>query len=201
MKGYARFFLMSLLSYRYGSAAATSLALKDVMQGPTFFTSNLDMRSRFGLINEMRKLDEGSNLPHAPAGTEVFNISRESVARKILRIMTINGFILPPFLCHNPAVFQEPGFGAKLKQTFRYSSIYYGQSPDSSGELVTIDRWKALKLTPGFLSNMLLLALRFSEIRRSYEDQFPKISSRKFWEQVYPLEQESRISERAESGA
>jgi galactofuranosylgalactofuranosylrhamnosyl-N-acetylglucosaminyl-diphospho-decaprenol beta-1,5/1,6-galactofuranosyltransferase len=187
LKGFARFFLMTLLSYRYGSAAATCQAARDVMQGPQFFADNLDMSSRFPLIKELAQADAGAPYKQPPADLAIVEKSSESLPSIVARVITMNGVLLPNFLLRKQPVLQKPGFKARLKEVYLHRSIFYAPSPTSAGEKVELDRMKMFALTLEFLRDFTRFAIHFGRVRKSYREQVPYLTSRQFWEKTYGL--------------
>ncbi|MFY1709585.1 glycosyltransferase family 2 protein [Tritonibacter scottomollicae] len=92
-----RFIMRSLLRLHYSSAQAQLLAWRDVMEGPEFFDTNIDMSARRSRIRDMAG-DEAwqpvADLPHATPRKRIFT----RVSRKLrtgLGLLTLNGHLIP----------------------------------------------------------------------------------------------------------
>ncbi|MFV8819722.1 glycosyltransferase [Haliea sp. E17] len=185
LKGLGALFLKSLLSCRYGSADASIQAALDVMQGPSFFRQNLDMSSRFPLLRKFSETDRGVPLERRPPGTVVKQLEADSTAKKIAMILTLNGLLIPGFLHRKTPVYQAPGIKARLGQVFCHKHIYYAVTPDSPGELVSLDQWRATRLLCSFALCAMRLAVTYARLQKTYLEEFPGYASENFWRSTY----------------
>ena len=187
LRGCLRFFVISLFSYRYGSAAAVCLALEDLFSGPEFFANNLSMSTRLPMLRELSKNDYSEKLEKSPQNMAIYTFETDRLPRKLLRLATMNGFLLPDFLLRKNSIFQKPGFKARFSQVFGHRSIYYADSAASSGELAAINRKKMLGLTLRFGKIFVAILWNFVTLTKSYRDAFEALASKKFWASVYGL--------------
>jgi hypothetical protein len=112
-------------------------------------------------------------------------MEKEALPRKLLRIITLNGLLLPGFLLHTEPVFQVPGFKARFKEVYRYRAIYYADTPEGDGKLNELDRLEALRCLREGAGIALELLLGFGNLRKAYRDGLPDIMSADFWRGVY----------------
>ncbi|GHD33690.1 glycosyltransferase [Parahalioglobus pacificus] len=187
LRGCLRFFVISLFSYRYGSAAAVCLALEDLLAGPDFFANNLSMSARLPVLKELSRGDYSVKLEESPRNMAIYTFETDRLPRKLLRLATMNGFLLPDFLLRKNPVFQKPGFKARFSQVFGHQSIYYSDSTASSGELAVIDRKRMLGLAFRFGKIFAAILWNFVTLTKIYKEEFGALASKKFWASVYGL--------------
>src|SRR5699024_5688482 len=99
-----RFFLNSVFSYNYATAHAVSLALNHVMKGERFWCENLDASE---VRNEISALEPDERLERIDVSEyqPVHMPMEERAGRRLLRVATLNGFLLPRCLIKDVTVY------------------------------------------------------------------------------------------------
>lgn len=178
-----RFFIFSLFSYNYGTAKAVTLAIQDFCEGPDFFDNNKDMQSRFPVLKDFAKYEtlkpdvNWDNLL-------VFKENRESYTRKLLRIITLNGFLLPNFMLSKKTVFQPKGFRAIFKEVFGFRKVKYVNIHNKTSYTVEMNRLEALRIAKRFVIQFFYFSTNFSKISKRYNN-IESIASKRYWQGVY----------------
>jgi GT2 family glycosyltransferase len=178
--------LSSLISYNYGSAQAILNAIRDVMKGPSFWLADMDAalaRAELAPLNAMEKLAPVS----LPADFSVATDERESRLRRLTRIVTLNGFLLPGFLLRDGSpVTDEKSFHGTYSRIFRHRKVLYVCAPAGTGYVAVYDRKRFFRLLAAFLRIFFLFMLRESALRRSYRKALPDMTAKAFWRRIYP---------------
>ena len=109
----------------------------------------------------------------------------ESRWRKLCRLLTLNGLLLPSFLLKDDTVWQRKGFRASFREIFRFKRVYYEYESGHVGYLAHYDRKRFFALLFRLLSMLLRNAPRYRQLRQEYRTRFPAMTSRAFWQTVY----------------
>lgn len=178
------FMLRSMVRLHYGTARAQLLAWHDVMCGPEFFVTNIDMAERRAVIRDLAKTEFWHD-PTGPLPTERRVIANWMPGlRRLLALCTLNGHLLPfsgrffdrldvSLIARPPA---HTAFGvaemrfANLDETKVYS---VRQSKRQFFELL----WDMIVTTARF-------AARFDRLKAQYRAEYPKMTSRAFWDKA-----------------
>lgn len=179
-----KFFMTSLLSYNYASSKAISLSLKHVIQGPIFWTENIDTIAiraeiaNFSNSEKMASINKSDYKIHYP------NL-HETNLRRFVRMMTLNGFLLPSVFLKKTVVHQHKGFRATLRQVFPYKYILYEYEPLSIGYVVQHNKSKFISEIFNFSWQIIKLLFIYKKLRNKYRQALPKMTSEKFWRDIY----------------
>ena len=184
-------FLKSALSHNYTSASTTILAVKHFMEGPEFWTKNLDMKDVRSQISNLGSGEKLNKIVRSDFDVE-YASPEESVFRKLARVMTLNGFLLPNFLLKNKCIFQHKSFRANFREIFRYKRVLYEYEAGSVGYVASYDRLQFFKLTFKLVWLLFELAFKFKSLKRKYKKELPVITSESFWREVYSLKKEKK---------
>lgn len=180
----ASWFLRANLSYNYDSAYTICLAIKHVSQGDRFWRDNMDMSEIRALVSR-----EAGGEKLSPVARNKFNLAfrgvEESRIRKIVRIATLNGFILPNFLLKDEVMLNEKSFSGTLSKIFRYKSVLYEYEPLSIGYVGKHDKRLFFSRLFEFLKLIFLFLLNFKTIKESQRTALDSMTTKEFWTNVY----------------
>jgi galactofuranosylgalactofuranosylrhamnosyl-N-acetylglucosaminyl-diphospho-decaprenol beta-1,5/1,6-galactofuranosyltransferase len=180
----ARFFFLAALSYNYATAKAVTLAVKDVMEGPQFWHDNLDMSVKRAQINALRPSEKLTSSERAALQIH-YRWYEESKARKFLRLLTLNGFLLPSFFLRDATVFQHKGFAGALRSVFRFKKVLYEYEPLEVGYVATHDKAEFFVTLFSFLRIILKFVRCYKTLQRDYKKALPDMTSETFWRKIY----------------
>lgn len=131
----------SLLSHNYGSAEAIVEAILDVSRGPKFWCENLDAAA---IREKIKPLADSEKL--YPMNIAKFDIEYrgiyESRTRRMFRLFTLNGFLLPNFLIKNKTTLNAKSSRGVFRSIFGYRHVIYYSEINKSGYVVHYDRKK-----------------------------------------------------------
>lgn len=179
-----KFFISNVFSYNYSSARAVSKAIEDFMKGPSYWRNDLDASearsaiAKFGNDEKLRYINKGEYDLH-------FEDMHESYFRKLLRILTLNGFLLPSFFVNKNVVFQEKGFRANFREVFLHRRVLYLHTPSSQGYIAEYSKKRFFKESFRFSKKVFELWKSSKDLRGSYNKELPKMTSEEFWNEVY----------------
>jgi hypothetical protein len=109
----------------------------------------------------------------------------ESLFRKLIRILSINGFLIPNFLLKDRCVFQPKGFRTIFRQAFGYKRILYIYEPESIGYIAEHNKREIISELILFLITIFKFYYQFTGIRKKYQKEIPSMTSEQFWRDVY----------------
>ena len=182
-----RAFVKSIASYHYSSARAVTLGLRHVLEGPGFFAANLDLQSVRHEIaawqpdEKLRPVDAADMVLRGPRR------GRESAGRRLLRVLTLQGFLLPGWLIRNRTTVQEKHFHGNASALFRYRRVLYLHAVSGQGYFAEYDRGRFFAELGAFIRTVTRFATRLPALRRAYAAAGPSLGSETFWRGVYGL--------------
>ena len=181
----SRLFFMNLLSYNYEAARCVSLSLEDFIRGPEAWKGDIDAskarkRVQETVVNEklVPMCKEDYDLIYS-SGLE------ESKFKFILRILTLNGYLIPSFFMKDDVVYQPKGFRAVFRQIFGIKKVLFFNEVEQSGYVSSYSKRRALKELFIFVKLVLKFGVKFKKLSSSYSASLPEMTSEKFWQNVY----------------
>lgn len=194
----SRFFLSALFSYNYASARAARLALHHASLGPDFWRVPIAMQAvlaeiaGFAAAEKMRPIDRASLAVHYPpsyhaavAGQPTTALAREKPWRLCLRLLTLNGMLLPSAFLKAGLVFQHKGFRGYLREIFAYKAVLYQDAASGLGYVAHHDKARFFKELLAFAAAMLTFTRNIPRLRRAYQSQQASMTSESFWRTVF----------------
>ncbi|MBI0074706.1 glycosyltransferase [Commensalibacter sp. M0357] len=181
---YIRWIFISILTYRYASARATSIALQHVMRGPEFWTRYLSLTDIYPAISNVlseEKMDDVDIDQLKPSIRQV----RFPILKKIIIIMTFNGFFLPDFFIRDRLILSKKEIKHFPYEIFLERNILYYSSEYNKGYVAIYNKKKFFSELFLGLKLMIQFVVRFKKLKREYRQVVPKIMTEKFWRKVY----------------
>lgn len=209
LKNIFNFFISSALSYNYSSAKGVRLALDHFMIGPKFWLDNMDMNAPRMQISELPTTEKllPINLsellldyPILKKNSDRNNIQKyieiehpldgypgkeEKFFRKVIRILTLNGFLLPSFLLKKKIVFQHKTYRAFYKDIFLYEKVLYEYVPTGVGYIAIHDKKEFFRELIALMKQLFTFTIRFKDLQREYKQGIPDMTSENFWRKIY----------------
>ena len=183
-----RFFFFAGFSYNYATARAVTLALHDVMVGPDFWLRNLDMQNKRAEIQSFAAAEKMCPIDRRSVSKLCYLPEYEPRLRRMIRILTLNGFLLPGFLLFNRTVFQHKGFAGSLRNVFRSRRVLYEHEPSQTGYISQHDKSQFFRAMFGFCRELTRFLMRAGRLRTAYCEQLPNMTSESFWRGIYAAE-------------
>jgi hypothetical protein len=126
---------------------------------------------------------------------------RESKARRLLRVLTLQGFLLPGWLLLDRTTLQVKGFHGMASAVFRYRRVLYEHPQSGTGFIASYDRRRFFAELARFLKAWLPLFGRLSALRKDYAAGLRDLACLDFWRGVYPETGVAGASGRARAGS
>ncbi|OUI90988.1 hypothetical protein HK13_11870 [Acetobacter indonesiensis] len=174
--------LTSSLSYNYSGCNAFSEAVKDIIKGPSFWEQNVamtDVRKKISQIADGEKC----NPIEIPAGAERRSL-HESKLRRVVRLISLNGFLLPAFLIKNKTVIEPKDFHAAFRRIFRYKNVIY-LAGDNTGYEAHYDKKKFFACLFEWAKTSRKFSKEFPSLKTRYKKSLDYLTSEKFWRNIF----------------
>ncbi len=192
-----KFSLREAFCYRYKSADIILKAASDFLQGPDYLkTINPEEKNL-----EVLKLGEKAvKEPEQPFVYEKYVESineTESTAHRLIRLATLNGYLLPSFLFHNDKKLTDKGYrvapiqGYRPVNAFRSKKVLYYNLRTQEGFVVKFSRGEFLKIFIKAIKLSIKMFFKFSELRKLYRETLPELTNRAFWENYLEIKKYS----------
>lgn len=180
-----RWFLINLFSFNYGSARAILCAIKHALLGCDFWLNNMDMNKIRKTISELSNCETMNPLEMTDFDLDYVTIHHERKFRKIFRIVTMNGLLLPKFLQKNKVLFQRKMYDANLMESFRYTKILYYSPINNTGYYTEFNATKFFTLLIEYFRTLKKLNKNYDLLKAHYKTEMPKMMTKEFWQQIY----------------
>ena len=173
----------TLYSYNYASARAFTLAVEHVMRGPEFWRENVDM---IAVREELARSCSGEKMapvefPHDITPRKL----GESRFHRLIRKVTLNGFLLPDGLIRNKTVLERKSYAGDSRRIFKHRRVLYVAPNGNTGYLAEYDKkrfWEEYRLARKTARE---LSKSFETLRTQYRQALPDLTSEKFWRDIY----------------
>ena len=181
--------LRPLFLYKYGaSALATRMGVRDFMQGPSFWLSNLDLSHVRQELSTLPKDEEKVTLTLKNITIAQAELPPEKPWHKFLRLITLNGFLLP-YACLKKETLLVNGQTRKtIQQIFRYNTVAYIYQTSHNthiGYLAYHNKKVFFKEAITSLSLLIKLLFKLPMLQIKYNQALKKFTSETFWRQIY----------------
>ena len=180
-----RFFAASALSYNYATAKAVSLAVRDVLAGPTFFEQFPDAANTRKEIAEFSGLEKVISIDRGRVNFAQPRDLQESKFRFLLRWLSLNGHLIPDLFLKNGIVFQPKSFSGSLRQIFGWKHVLYLYEPLSVGYIISQNKrvFFSLLLSHALMSFKLLMKAK--SLKQQYASAHKYLTSADFWNRTF----------------
>lgn len=179
-----RSFIRDVLSYNYNSANIILTAVIHYMEGTKFWDENKNMQYIFPIIKKesvsetpMNNVLNYSNL--------VYRTMHETKFRKIFRILSINGMLIPTFFYKNNTVFQPKTNKANFREVFLFKNICYVTESEQKSYVAKLNKKRFFSLSFKLFKVLFLLCKNNKKIDREYKENLPKMMTKEYWMNIY----------------
>jgi hypothetical protein len=176
--------LFHIFSYNYTSAQSVILASYDFSRGPASFLDDMDASNAREKIAKLGNAEKLSSLDRSKYSV-VYRSSAEGWVRKMVRVVTLNGVLLPSFFFKKKTVFQHKSFRASFREVFAFQRVYYEYEPLSLGYIAEFKRAKAINLIFKAICSSINLLVKHDLICKMYLDASESMTSESFWRAVF----------------
>ncbi|MBT1703596.1 glycosyltransferase [Chryseosolibacter indicus] len=178
--------IYDLKTYNYDRAHLMCEAMHDVLKGKKFWLANVNMdekRKQLQSLISHEKVQKMPDIFNYPSGTS-FDPDKEPLTRKLLRVFTLNGHLLPEFLLHKYA-FRLNRFDENTPgNTFRKKRILYYDPYTLTGYQAERSVSRYFKVLFRFFSGYSSFSRKYSSLVKEFKNGSEMMSS-DFWKKLY----------------
>lgn len=173
-------------SFHYETAQAINMAIADVMRGPDFWESNLDMSTRrqeIGALTVNEKIgpihfNHNETTPHSPH-------RHQSRWARLMRKWSHNGHRLPRKMLYSKAVIFPLEVRAIAQDSYRRKRTITFDPATGLGYICTMDRDRYFANRAEFKRNVKMLMERYEELTDLYHQSRTEMANRSAWEKRF----------------
>jgi len=178
-----RFIWRSLMRFHYETAEAQLLSLQDVIQGPSFFTENIDMGERRQIIKELAQNEIWHPIAEIDTTKRLVFPARFKLSR-LLMLLTFNGHLLPfssRWLNHVVVPIHKRGV---MRAAYGATQITYLNLGRDKGYTVIQSKRRFFGLLSRFLSTAFRFVRSYPTLKQAYREAYPEMTSESYWKDV-----------------
>lgn len=183
---YFRGIFSSVLSYNYASARATSIAVNNLLEGPDFWTQNMEFSAFVKNIAPLLKEERMQEIDLSTMDIEDRSIV-ESRTRRLIRLLTLNGFLLPSFLIQDITTLNNKSGRGIYRIIFRARNIIYYSARYNLGYVATHNKKRAITEVLYAIKTSIKLAIKYKKIEKIYQKKSLDIMTEDFWRDIYKV--------------
>ncbi|SUO95537.1 glycosyltransferase [Suttonella ornithocola] len=180
-----KMFARNALTYQYETANAINFALEDILAGSEFWRSNVDMLRRRKEVLALVKDEKLVDIPYNIYTNLIFGNPHEKRIRKLIRIITLNGHLIPQLLFKSELVWQHKGFGGNLREVFLFKKILYIHWPTKKGFILQHSKPKFFKASFYNIKLLLKFISNYSSLKKDYTTSYKELTSETFWNKQF----------------
>ena len=176
--------LLLCFSYRYSSAQAVIEAYLDVLQGADFWQNDPDAVIARNRINELSKDERPKDVPFGKIVRTTNRHGPESKWMKIIRLVLLNGHLIPGFIIKGNIVRIPNTEIHPTKQVFLNTEVYY---ETTEGHFIVLKQDK-LRCTKLIFKTLWAISKGFfvyNAVAREYGKKISYFTSEKFWKKYF----------------
>lgn len=194
LKYFRRRMKSCLIQYDYEGMELLNRAMEDFFKGPEFFAK----QDAEALNRELSQYNH-KMIPFRQAlgeydyGNICWQANQQSDSSKFakfIRRITLNGYLIPMCFFKDFRI-SGVGFRGRPYSYFRRRKVFNADTFSYAGYFTQIDKKKAFRLYLRYRKNVRFLKKNFSEFKRVYSLELPKLMTESFWVQylgIDPLE-------------
>lgn len=175
-------------AYRYSVAAARVEAIADVLKGPDFWRENPSAETRLEQLKSRYREDYVRKESGAPTSSLSDSRRRnsEGPARRLIRLATFNGHLLPRFLLKETSDWIE-GLISQPAKTFGYSRVTYAARFYNRAVIANRSTRDFFRIRIALIYLRARMIVEFGRLRRDYEEAMPALVSNDYWRSALKL--------------
>lgn len=183
LKMMERYFYRYNNSYHYDSAAAVNLAIRDVLEGETFWQTNADMverRQTLAALSTQEKIVPGVEVnlrelaPHSPR-------RNRSWAARFARSLTLNGHLLPDYFFYAKGVHFPLDARAIEHDSFRRKFTVTADPATGRGYVCRLDRKRYFQNLREFRKLRYEVKRTYRRLLEQYRESSSTLTSPEAW--------------------
>ncbi len=188
IKKIVKFSLREAFCYRYKSADLVLKAFSDFLQGPYYLKEINPEEKNMEILKIGEKAVKNPELPFVH-GKYIESVNEtESTIHRLIRLMTLNGHLVPSPFFHKKQIITEQGYriapiqGYRPVNVFRSRKVLYYNLLNQEGFVARFSREEFLKVFIKTIKLSLEMFFKFPELKKLYRETLPELTNRTFWE-------------------
>lgn len=183
-----KFSLKEAFCYRYKTANLILQAASDFLNGPYYLKSIDPEKKNLEVLRMAEKAVKKPELPFVYIKYEKSIQETENSLHRWIRLITLNGHLLPNFLLHKDNKLSERGYtivpiyGYRPINFFKVRKALYYSLNSQEGFVVKISRLEFFKVFLKTIKICLQIAVKFSRLKQLYRQTLPELTNKAFWE-------------------
>lgn len=184
--------------YKYKSANIILKAAEDFLRGPDYLRCLDPEEKNVELLSLGEKAVKGAPLPFLYTKYEKSIDETENTIHRLMRLITLNGHILPPFLFHKDSKLTDKGYkiapihGYRPLNLFRAKKGLYYNLVNQEGFVVKFSREEFFKVLFKTISTAVEIFYKFPTIKQIYKETLPELTNQAFWESYLEINKHSQ---------
>jgi galactofuranosylgalactofuranosylrhamnosyl-N-acetylglucosaminyl-diphospho-decaprenol beta-1,5/1,6-galactofuranosyltransferase len=169
----------------YESAEAALLAIEDVLQGPDFWQTHMDMIDRRQRIGAMTVTEHMRDITNAELTATVTRARPRSWPNKLAYHLSFKGLLLPRSMMNPSLTLTRKTFAADRYALFRFRKALHLSAKAQRGSITEHDKARILSIMARTIRLKRALNARFNDLSAAYCRGYGELTSRAFWRAVY----------------
>ncbi|OUL17491.1 glycosyltransferase [Nostoc sp. 106C] len=192
-----KFSLKEAFCYKYKTANLILQAASDLLNGPYYLKTINPEDKNLEVLRMTEKAVKKPELPFVYGKYEKSIEEREDSLHRWLRLITLNGHLLPYFLFHKQNKLSEKGYtivptyGYRPINFFRARKGLYYNINTHEGFVVIISRVEFFRILVKTIRICLQMAVKFSRLKQLYRQTLPELTNKAFWESYLGINKSS----------
>ena len=189
VKTTAKMCIKNLLTYQYETALASIIAMEDVAKGKEFWKDNVSMAEKRPEIQSIISTEKVIDIPYEISSNVIWGNPHEGKITKLFRWATLNGHLLPKVFFKKGMVWQNKGYGANLREVYRYNQVLYIHWPTRKGFILEHDKKKFFDYLFRYIKAAYKLYKNYDVLKKEYQSTYGELTSSEFWKKQFKQEQ------------
>lgn len=193
IKYFVKFSMREAFCYKYKSANIVLQAMADFLKGPEYLQT-LDPEQKNLEIRSMgEKTVNNPQLPFIYGKYQDSLDEAENTISRWLRIITLNGHILPSIFFHQNNRLAESRYKVISLQNYRpinvfrsKTALYYNLN-NAEGFTVNFSRKEFFQTLSQIIFLSFQTFLKFPQLQRQYKETLPELTNKTFWEKYLEI--------------
>jgi hypothetical protein len=181
-------FLKPLYAYQYSSARAFTLALRHVSRGQRGFLDDPELAQTRAEIGKWQPAETLRPLAPLSLKQRHRHPGRENVLHALVRLLTLQGFLLPRALLSGRLLVHQKSFYGHAPTVFGHRRVLYEHWPSNTGYVAEYDRRLFFRELRAGVAALWVFLRHSSKLRQEFATGMETLTSRGFWRERYGLQ-------------
>jgi GT2 family glycosyltransferase len=199
IKYIAKFSIREAFCYRYKSADLVLKAASDFLKGPYYLKAINPEEKNMEIVKLGEKAVKNPELPFV-YGKYLESIDEaESTLHRLIRLITLNGHLLPFLFFHNEEKISSQGYriapiqGYRPVNVFRARKVLYYNLINQEGFVAIFSIREFFKVFIKTIYLSLEMFFKFPNLRKLYRETLPELTNKSFWENYLEINKYSGV--------